>query len=126
MAWDSLVAVACKRKRRKTGGGHRDPQLFVQFTDQSLFGVFARFDFAAGKFPQPCERFSLWTLSKKHTAIGIDERTGDNQNELLGPAASSAFIRHICTSVLTNRGQTAINPVASDAEKTSISCDNQR
>ena len=48
----------------------------------ACFGPLARLDLAAGKFPKSGERFAFRPLSDQHPPVGIDERDGDDEQEL--------------------------------------------
>ena len=61
---------------------HRvDRQFLMQFPDQGGFGCFPVMDLAAGEFPQAGHALALRPLRQQHTAVGVDQRHGrDQQN----------------------------------------------
>ena len=76
-----LIAERGEGQRREAGLFDGDPQFFVQFPDQALFGAFARFHFAARKFPEPRHAFAFRPFSNQNTAVRINKRTGNNEKQ---------------------------------------------
>ena len=64
---------------RKIAWIDRDPKLLFKFSDERGFRGFARFDLAAGKFPQPRQRFACRTPLNQYATILSDQRRGDNE-----------------------------------------------
>ena len=67
-----------------------DPQLLVQFPDQSLFRPLVRFDLAAGKLPKAAERLIRRALCDQHPVIRVDEGGGGNEQKF--HACGSPFL----------------------------------
>jgi len=77
----TFVTMRSESERRETVFLHADAQFFVQLADEGLFGTLARFDLAAGKFPQTGHRFALGALREQHAAIGVDEGASRDEDE---------------------------------------------
>ena len=68
-------------KGRKTRFLDRDAELFFHFPNDRLFGTLARLDLAAGKFPQPRQRFSFGALGNQNASIFVDQRAGSDKDD---------------------------------------------
>jgi len=53
------IAVFQLHQRRAVARQHLDPQLFVQFTHQTLHLALAGLEFAAGEFPETGQRLTV-------------------------------------------------------------------
>ena len=77
-----FVSVGSESEGCKARVLHIDAELFFQLADQRFFGALAFFDFAAGKFPQACQGFSLWSFGQEQTTISVDKGNSTNEKAL--------------------------------------------
>ena len=77
-----LIGVAGEGQGCEAGFGDVDAELFLQFTDQCGFWALARFDLAAGKFPQAAELLVRWALRQQHAAVLVDQGHGGDEDDL--------------------------------------------
>ena len=69
----------CEGKRHEIGRSHLDPQFLVQFTDQRIPGIFAIFDLAAGKLPQPPVMLFQRSAVEEPKPVWPTKRSGRDQ-----------------------------------------------
>ena len=72
-----------KHEGGESGLDHVDIQLLLQFADQGGLGRLAGLELAAGEFPEAGERLALGALGDEHPAVGVDQRTGGDQQQAL-------------------------------------------
>src|SRR5882762_6261688 len=121
-----VIGVAGKGERRETRFLDDDAKLLLQLADQRRFGRLARFDLAAGEFPQASHRSSSRTLGDENAPVRIDEGARGNEDELdahdlvpgltarSGSAAIVAIDRHVVLGEIA--GQHAVAATA-EAER---------
>src|SRR5262249_15557037 len=78
------IKVARKCQWRETIFLHIYSELFFKFANETLLRPFARFDFAAGKFPQTGHRFAGRALRDQHPAVAVDQSAGGDEDKLDG------------------------------------------
>ncbi len=88
-----VVGMAGEGERRQAGYLGLDADFLLQFAHEALFRRLAGFDLAAGKLPQAGELLAFRPLGQKHASIGVDQRTGGNQEQALADGASSRLMR---------------------------------
>ena len=74
-----VVAVTGESEWCEAARPSIDAEFFLQFADQGDFGRFALFYFAARKFPEPRERFSLGALGEEDPPVCVDESYGRDE-----------------------------------------------
>ena len=67
-----IITMAGKGQGSKTRFLKLDRQFFVEFSDQTILGCLAGFEFPAREFPQAGHRFSIRPPGNQYSAIGID------------------------------------------------------
>ena len=83
-----IIGVTGKGKRSQTGFSHVYAQFFLQLANKRGFRLFSRFHLATGKLPQSGQVFTFGALRNQDTTIPINQRTGNDENEL--------FSVHVC------------------------------
>jgi hypothetical protein len=78
-------------KRQRLERRQRNPKLFTQFAHQSSVWLFARFNFAARKFPQARHAAARWSLLDEHPARHIEQCDGNDQQQRLRLAQFTRF-----------------------------------
>jgi hypothetical protein len=78
------LSMAREGQGSETGLADDYSQFLVQFPDECFFRPLAALDLAAGKFPKPGHRLAFGPLRDEHAAVGVDEGTRGNENDLGG------------------------------------------
>jgi len=61
------IGVAGEGQRNEMAPGDVDAKLLAEFPDRCVFGVFARLNLAAGKFPQTGKGLARWASRRGTT-----------------------------------------------------------
>jgi hypothetical protein len=77
-----VIGVAREGERREARRADRNAEFLHEFADERLFRPLARLQLAARKLPQARQRASGRALRQQNAAVGVDQRAGDDENEL--------------------------------------------
>src|SRR5262245_18396637 len=97
-----LIAVAGEGEGCKALWRHLNPQLLSELADQGRLGCLARLNLAARELPQSRERPSWGTLGQQHTPVGVDQRAGNDKQNVQAHAYAPAYACDVNT--LAERG----------------------
>src|SRR5262245_38422072 len=87
---ERLVAVAGKGERREALRRDPDRELFLELADEGRIGCLARLNLAARKLPESRERPSRGTFGQQHTPVGVDQRAGNDKQNVQAHAYAPA------------------------------------